>query len=267
MIIIGEKINSTLKSVRPAMENYDAAFIVDLAKRQYEAGAAYIDVNAGMFLNDEPERIEWLVNTIQEAIDAPFSIDSPNPKALERALKANKNSKPIINSITGEKERYEAVLPLVLEYQTGVVALCMDDKGMPETTEDRMTVAHKLIENLTKKGIMLKDIYMDPMVRPIGTGSHYGVVAIETIRQIKTNYPEIHIACGLSNVSFGIPQRKLMNQTFLVAAMAAGMDGAILDPLDKKLMSFIYSAEALMGLDEYCIEYVTKFKEGFFEGL
>jgi len=267
MIIIGEKINSTLKSVRPAMESYDVAFIQDLAKRQYEAGATYIDVNAGMFLGDEPERIEWLVNTIQEVIDAPFAMDSPNPKALEIALKANKNRKPLINSITAEKERYEAVLPLILEYNTGIVALCMDDKGMPETVEDRMIVADRLVENLTKKGVKLDDIYMDPMIRPIGTGSHYGVVAIETIRKIKTSYPEIHIACGLSNISFGIPLRKLMNQTFLVAAMAAGMDGAILDPLDKKLMGFIYSTEALFGKDEYCIEYLTKFKEGFFEGL
>ena len=267
MIIIGEKINSTLKSVRPAMDSYDVAFIQDLAKRQYEAGATYIDVNAGMFLGDEPERLEWLVNTVQEVIDAPFSIDSPNPKAIERALKANKNRKPLINSITAEKDRYEAILPMILEYNTGIVALCMDDKGMPETIEDRMVVADRLIENLTKKGVALNDIFMDPMVRPVGTGPQYGLVAIETIRKIKTSYPEIHIACGLSNISFGIPLRKLMNQTFLVAAMAAGMDGAILDPMDKKLMSFIYSTEALLGADEYCIEYLTKFKEGYFEGL
>lgn len=265
MIIIGEKINSTLKAIRPAMENYDAAAIQDLAVKQYNAGAAYIDVNAGMFHGDEPERLVWLINTIQEVSNAPFSIDSPNPKAIEAALKVNKNPKPIINSITDEEKRYNAIMPLVLQYKTGIVALCMDDKGMPETMEDRVIIAERLIEKLTKEGLALGDIFIDPMVRPVGTGSHYGVVAIETIRKIKTEFPEVHIACGLSNISFGIPARKLMNQAFLVAAMAAGMDGAILDPLDKKLMSFMYATEALMGMDDYCMNYLTKFREGEIE--
>lgn len=265
MIIIGEKINSTLKSIRPAMENYDAAAIQDLAKRQYDAGATFIDVNAGMFYGDEPERVDWLIKTIQEVIDAPFSIDSPNPKALLAGLKANKNGKPLINSITDEKERFDAVLPLVVEYNTGIVALCMDDGGMPETVKDRVIIANRLIEKLTKAGVALNDIYIDPMIRPVGTGSHYGIVAIETIRTIKTEFPEIHIACGLSNISFGIPARKLMNQAFLVAAMAAGMDGAIMDPLDKKIMSFLYATEALLGADDFCMNYMMKFREGLLE--
>jgi cobalamin-dependent methionine synthase I len=262
MIIIGEKINSTLKSVRPAIENYDAAAIQELAKKQYEAGAAYIDVNAGMFIDDEPERTAWLVEIIQEVLDAPFSIDTPNPKALEAGLKANKNGKPIINSITNEKERYNAILPLLLEYKARIIALCMDDTGMPETVDKRIEIAENIIEKLTREGVELDDIFIDPMVRPIATGSHYGVVAIETIRKVKTEWPEVHIACGLSNVSFGIPARKIMNQTFLVAAMAAGMDGAILDPLDKKLMTYLYAAEALLGSDEYCMNYLTKYREG-----
>lgn len=265
MIIIGEKVNSTLKAVRPAIEKYDANYIQELARKQYEAGASFIDVNAGMFYEDEPERLEWLVKTIQEAIDAPFAIDSPNPKAVEKALMANKNGKPIINSITFEKERYDSILPLVLKYNTGIVALCMDDSGMPETVDDRVAIAEKLIENLSKLGVALQDIYIDPMVRPIGTGCHYGVVAIETIRKVKTEYPDVHITCGLSNISFGIPARKLMNQTFLVAAMTAGMDGAILDPLDKKLMSFLHAAEALLGKDEFCMNYMMKFREGELE--
>lgn len=265
MIIIGEKINSTLKSIRPAMENYDAATIQELAKKQHNAGASYIDVNAGMFLDDEPERLTWIINTIQEVSDAPFSIDSPSPKAIEAGLKANKNSKPIINSITDEAKRFNAIMPLAIQYNTGIVALCMDDKGMPETIDDRVAIAERLIEKLTKEGLALSDIFIDPMIRPIGTGSHYGIVAIETIRKIKAEFPEAHIACGLSNISFGIPARKLMNQAFLVAAMAAGMDGAILDPLDKKLMSFMYATEALLGADDYCMNYLTKFREGEIE--
>ena len=265
MIIIGEKLNSTLKAARAAIETSDTAFVQDLAKRQYEAGASYIDVNAGMFINDEPEKLEWLVKTVQEAVDAPLSIDSPNHVAIERALKAVKTPKPIINSITYEKERYNAILPLVLEYNTGIVALCMDDTGMPETVDERVSIAEKLISSLTAKGVSISDIYIDPMVRPIGTGTHYGKVALETIRKVKTEFPEVHITCGLSNVSFGIPARKIMNQTFLIAAMTSGMDGAILDPLDNKLMTFIYSTEALLGNDEYCMNYLMKFREGLFE--
>lgn len=265
MIIIGEKINSSLKAIRPAMENYDAAAIQDLAKKQYEAGATFIDINAGMFIDDEPERVEWLVNTVQEVVDAPLAIDSPNPLALERGLKVIKKGKPIINSITDEKARFNAVMPLVIKYNTGIIALCMDDKGMPETIDERVTIAERLVDKLTKEGVKLDDIYIDPMVRPIGTGSQYGTVAIETIRKVKQEFPEAHIACGLSNISFGIPARKLVNQAFLIVAMSAGMDGAIMDPLDRKLMSFIYATEALMGQDDYCMNYLTRFREGLLE--
>lgn len=265
MIIIGEKINSTLKAIRPAMESRDKATIVDLAKRQYAAGAAYLDVNAGMFHDQELEILQWLIETIQEETDAPFAIDSPNPKAILTGLKANKNGKPIINSITGEKERFNAILPLILEYKTGVIALCMDDRGMPETYQERVEIARSLIDNLTREGVALSDIYIDPMIRPIGTGAHYGTVALETIRTVKNEYPGVHLACGLSNISFGIPARKVMNQAFLVAAMTCGLDGAILDPLDKKLMTFLYATEALLGIDDFCMNYLTKFREGELE--
>lgn len=265
MIIIGEKINSSLKAIRPAMENYNTAAIQELAKKQREAGADFIDINAGMFIDDEPKRVEWLVNTVQEVVDAPLVIDSPNPIAIESGLKANKKGKPVINSITDEAKRFNSIMPLVTKYNTGIIALCMDDNGMPETTDERVTIAERLVEKLTKEGVKLEDIYIDPMVRPIGTGSHYGTVAIETIRKVKQEFPEAHIACGLSNISFGIPARKLMNQTFLIVAMSAGMDGAIMDPLDKKLMSFIYATEALMGLDDFCMNYLTKFREGMLE--
>ena len=265
MIIIGEKINSTLKAIRPAMEARDSAAIIELAKNQYKAGASYIDVNAGMFREQEIETLEWLIETIQQHVAAPFTIDSPNIKAIHAGLKINKNGKPIINSITNEKERFENILPLVTKYNTGVIALCMDDSGMPETAKDAIQIAETLIKRITAEGVAINDIYIDPLVRPIGTGSHYGKAVLDTIRTVKTIYPEVHIACGLSNISFGTPARKVMNQAFLVAAMSAGLDGAILDPLDKKLMTFLYATEALMGLDEYCMNYVTKFREGELE--
>ena len=265
MIIIGEKINSTLKSIRPAMESRDKAVIQDVAIRQINAGANFIDVNAGMFHQNESEVLQWLIETIQEVTDVPFAIDSPSAKAILTGLQSNKNGKPIINSITAEKARYDAIIPMIKQFDAKVIALCMDDNGMPETVADRVSIARTLIKNLTEEGVLMDDIFIDPMVRPIGTGSHYGTIAIETIRQVKNEFPDVHIACGLSNVSFGLPARKILNQSFLVAAMAAGMDGAIVDPLDKKLMSFVYATEALLGKDDYCMEFLTKFREGEIE--
>ncbi|MCL2421580.1 MAG: methyltetrahydrofolate cobalamin methyltransferase [Defluviitaleaceae bacterium] len=261
MIIVGEKLNSTLKAIRPAMESRDEAKIIDLAKRQTEAGASYIDLNAAMFGDAEVEIMEWLVNTVQGAMDTPLTFDSPNPEAIKRGLKVNKNPKPMINSITAEKERFEGMSPILSEYEASVIALCMDDSGMPETADDRFRIAESLINDLTKLGMKLEDIYIDPMVRPVGTGSHYGIVALDTIRSVKQKFPEVHIMCGLSNISFGLPARKLINQVFLVSCLNAGMDGAILDPLDKKLMSFLYAGEAVLGLDDFCVNYLEKFRE------
>lgn len=265
MIIIGEKINSTLKAVRPAIEAYDAEAIVDLAKKQYDAGAEYIDINAGIFVEDEPERLAWLAKTVQDAIGAPLTIDSPSAEAIKKALEANKNPKVMINSITDEPKRFNEILPLVAEYKTGIIALCMDETGMPETVKERLTIAERLIEKLTKEGVPIGNIFIDPLVRPISTGDHYGNVAIETIREVKKEFPEAHIACGLSNVSFSLPARKLVNQAFLVAAIGAGMDGAIIDPLDKRLMSMLYASEALFGRDSYCMNYLKKFRAGELE--
>jgi len=192
MIIIGEKINSTIKLVKEAIEACNSTYIQELSINQCKAGANYIDVNAGMFYDDEALKLEWLVKTIQEATDIPMAFDSPNSKALEKALKANKNGKPIINSITAEKDRYNSILPLILEYDTAVIALCMDDNGMPETVEERLAITERLIGNLTAKGVKFNDIYIDPMVRPIGTGSQYGIIVLETIRKIRSSYPEVH---------------------------------------------------------------------------
>lgn len=265
MIIVGEKLNSTLKSIRPAMEARDTKAIQDLAVAQAEAGASYIDVNAGMFLVGEEDILTWLVESVQAVTKTPLAIDSPNHIAMEAGLKAVKNGKPLLNSITDEKDRWNEVLPLILKYNTAIVALTMDDSGMPETVDGRVKIAFNMINKLTKEGVKLDDIHIDPLIRPIGTGDHYGMVALNSIMQIKKEFPEVHITGGLSNISFGIPERKLMNQTFLVAAMAYGMDGAIMDPLDRVIMKYVIAAEALLGRDEFCMEYISAYREGLFD--
>lgn len=264
MVIIGEKINSKTAAVKDAIERKDSLYIQELAKKQYEEGATYVDVNADAF-KDEQERLEWVISNISDVIDAPFSIDSQNASAIEKALKINKNSKPIINSITGEKEKLNSILPLVVNYDTSVIALCMDDTGMPETMEERLSITDSLISRLTKEGVKFEDIYIDPFVRPVSTGSHNGSIALETFTKIRSEFPGIHIACGISNISYGIPARKLMNQAFLVAAMVCGADTFILDPLDQKLMSLLYATDTLTGNDEFCMNYQMKFREGMLD--
>ncbi|MGQ9780195.1 MAG: methyltetrahydrofolate cobalamin methyltransferase [Bacillota bacterium] len=264
MLVIGERINTSRKAMAPAVAARDAAFIQAEARSQVEAGANLVDVNCGTFVEEEPELLAWLVETVQAAVEAPLCLDSPNPVALKNALPLHKG-RAMINSITAEKERWEKVLPLVLEYNARVIALTMDDRGMPETAEERLKVAAWLVENLVKHGVKEDDIFIDPLVRPVSTGSHYAVVVYETIRRVKEEFPGVHTVCGLSNVSFGLPARKLINQAFLVQTMAAGLDTVILDPLDKRLMSLLYAGELLLGRDEYAAGYLSAFREGRLE--
>lgn len=260
MLIIGERINTSRKAMAPAVAARDAKFIGEEAVRQLQAGAAFIDVNCGTMVDDEPETMAWLVQTVQEATGGVLcSLDSPNPKALERALRVHQG-KPLINSITGERERLAAILPLVREYRTGIIALAMDDTGMPETAAERFAVAARLVDELTKAGVPPADIYLDPMVRPVSTGGHYARVVFETLSQIRKEFPEVHTCCGLSNISYGLPARKLINQAFLILALAAGLDTAILDPLDKRLISLIYATEVLLERDEYALQYIQAFR-------
>lgn len=260
MLIIGERINTSRKAVAPAVGARDEEFVRGEAQNQAGAGADYLDVNCGTFVHEEPELLEWLVRTAQSAVDAPLCLDSPNPAALRRALAAHRG-RALINSITAERERWEKVLPLVKEYGTRIIALTMDDDGMSESAEERFKVGARLVEDLTKNGVAPEDIFIDPLVRPVSTGTHYAVVVYETIRRIRREFPGVHTVCGLSNVSFGLPARKLVNQTFLVQAMQAGLDAAIVDPLDKRLMSLIYAGELLLDRDEYAANFLSAFRQ------
>lgn len=266
MVIIGEKINATRKAVQAAIATGDAATIAELAWRQAEAGANYIDINAGTFVDNEAEKLTWLAQTVQQQEPLPLCIDSPNPLALAEALSANVNADVMINSITAEKGRWEAVLPLVVKYRAKVIALTMDDGDMPETIEERLAIAERLVTGLTEAGVPQDHIFIDPLVRPIATGTHYAQVVIGTMQAVKARWPKIHLACGLSNISFGLPARKLLNQAFFTTAMQAGLDGAILDPLDERLMATLYATKALLDQDEYCMSYITRFREGKLNG-
>ena len=269
MLIVGERINTSRKvKGEPVIENAvrarDAQFFIDLATKQYEAGATYIDVNAGTLLEGEADAMEWLVTTIQGALDVPLAIDSPNPMAIERGLKVHKGQ-AMINSITAEKDRYNNVLPLVKQYETKVIALAMGDEGIPGDAAGRISVARELVGNMVAAGIKLDNIYADPLVFPIANGAEYGMAVLDTIRTIKAEFPGIHASAGVSNVSHGLPQRKFLNQAFTVMCMTAGLDAAIIYPMDKQLMALVYATEALLGHDDFCVAYLEASRGGKFE--
>jgi 5-methyltetrahydrofolate--homocysteine methyltransferase len=264
MIIIGELINASRKQIAPAIENKDADTIQKIAKDERENGADFIDVNAGVFVGKESDYLKWLVTTVQGTVDAPCCIDSPDPKAIEAALSVHKGI-PMINSISLEKERYEALLPVVSGTECKVVALCMSDKGMPETTDDRVSIADELINNLLKNNVPLDNIYVDPLVQPVSTKDSYGIEFLDAIEKIINKFPGVHTICGLSNISFGLPERKFLNQTFMVMAITKGLDAAIVNPLDKGMMAKIVAAETLAGKDEYCSQYLQAWRDKKFE--
>lgn len=266
MLIVGELINASRKVIAPAIEAQDAEFIQKVAKDQWDAGADFIDVNAGIFVGKEGEYLEWLVKTVQEAVDAPCCLDSPDPKAIEKALAVHKGT-AMINSISLEKARYDALLPVVAGTDLKVVALCMSDEGMPETTDDRLANADKLINNLVKNNVPIGNIYVDPLVQPVSTNNEFGVGFLNAVEGIKVRYPGVHTMCGLSNVSFGLPVRKFMNQAFAVMAIAKGLDGLIINPLDPLMMASLITAETLAGRDPYCTRYLKAYRNKRFEFL
>ena len=263
MLVVGEKINTSRKEVKEAVEKRDAAFIRSLARRQVDAGAHYIDVNCGTFFQDEPELLSWMVQEIQQELDgAPLCIDSPNPLAVEAALKAHQG-KAMLNSISGEKERFEALEPLVVQYGCKVVVLCMDDEaGIPPDALTRFHIASRIIDSLAAKSVKVEDIYVDPLIQPISVDTKNGLSAAETIRMVRERYPGVHAICGLSNISFGLPERKLLNQAYMVICAAYGLDAVIMDPEDRKMMALVHAAEALLNHDPYCGGYLKAYRKG-----
>ena len=264
MLLIGERINSSRKGIEPAIRDRDAEFIEKEARNQVDAGAHAIDVNTAILLDKEVESLKWTIQVIQDSVDVPICIDSPNPVAVAEVLPLCKQ-KAMINSITAETERYNKLTPLIQEHKPNVVGLCMDDRGIPDSAEDRIRIASDLIRRLTKDGVPIGDIYIDPVVTPVSTDTRYGMAVLEAIEAIMKGFPGVHTICGLSNVSYGLPNRRQVNQMFLVMAMTKGLDAVILDPCDKRIMANLITTMTLLGKDEFCMNYLTAFREGKFD--
>ncbi len=260
-VVVGERINTTRKKIAQAVEAGDAAYIQDDVRKQAAAGATYIDVNAGSRGGREKQDLAWLIEVIQESVDLPLCLDSPDPEVLRNACEQVKNP-PMINSISLEKNRYEPMLDFLKGRKCKIIALCMSDEGMPQTVSEVVGRAQTLISGLEKNGIQHDNIYVDPLVEPVGVDIKKGLIALDSIREITSRNPGVHIMCGLSNISFGLPQRKAVNRQFLTLLLSAGADGAILDPLDRQMMAGLRITEMLLGQDAFCMRYISAVRSG-----
>ena len=261
MIIVGEKINTSRRSISEAVQKRDASYIVEVAREQAKAGAHYIDINAGTFIEQEAEHLCWLVETVQREIDLPLCLDSPNPRALSEAMKHHRGE-PMINSISLESERFQPLLPVVTSQPCHVVALCMGETAMPTTVEERVEVGSELINRLTDAGIPLEKIYVDPLVKPVSVDTQMGIATLGAIARIMNDFPGVNTICGLSNISFGLPERRLINRSFLALCLSYGLSAVILDPTDKKLMATLLAVEMILNRDEYCDNFITAYEAG-----
>jgi len=259
-VIIGERINPTGRKVmQKALQAGDFDIVRRDAVAQVEAGAKILDVNAGVPGADEPVLLQKVLSTVMEVTDVPLCIDTADPKALEAALKYYQG-KALINSVNGEERSLEAVLPLVKEYGAAVIGLCMDDDGIPATPGDRLKVAAKIIERAGKLGIPVEDVVIDPLALTMGSDHTAGLIAFQTIKGIVAEFG-VNVTMGASNISFGMPDRKHINSTFIAMAIHAGLTCPITNPLEDAVAIAVLAADLSMGRDEYGMNWINAYRD------
>jgi len=259
MVVIGELINGTRKSIAQAIEKKDREYITKVVQRQIAAGANYIDLNAGTGKGQEKEisDMEWLVDIVNELGEIPVCMDSSDPVVIKKCLDRIKSSDRMINSINGESDRIEKLLPVIKDNNAcKVVGLTMDDAGIPGNVEKRVEITGKILNFLECAGVKRENVFMDALVQPVSVDGKNGSVFLESIAAIKAKFPGVKTTCGLSNVSFGLPNRKILNKYFLALSIGYGLDSALIDPTDEGMREAICLAEALTGKDEYCMNYI-----------
>lgn len=250
-VMIGERINPTgRKQLGAEMAAGRFEQVEADARAQVEAGAQMLDVNAGIPLADEPAILAEAIRRVQQVTDVPLSIDSSVVEALEAGLAAYVG-KPLVNSVTGEEERLERVLPLVKRYSAAVIGICNDESGISEDADQRFTIARKIVERAADHGIPREDVVIDPLAMPVGAVAMAGATLFEIVRRCRAELG-VNTICGASNVSFGLPGRETLNATFLTMAMAAGMTCAITNPLERQIRQAILAADVMLGHDENC---------------
>ena len=259
-VMIGERINPTGRKILAAeMAAGDFSRVEADARAQVAAGAHMLDVNAGIPLADEPAILAKAVQLVQSITDVPLSIDSSIVAALEAGLAAYKG-KALVNSVTGEEERLEAVLPLVRKYGAAVVAISNDETGISEDPDVRFEVAKKIVHRAMDHGIPVCDVVVDPLVMPIGAINKAGVQVMHLLHRLRAEL-KVNTTCGASNISFGLPAREGITAAFLISALGAGMTSAIMNPLHTEIVRAIMGADVMMGHDPDCARWIRKFRE------
>jgi len=264
MIIIAERINATIPSVRDIILNRDAQGLLGLGRRQADAGASYIDLNVSTDVGspeDEIQAMKWAVETIQGELETPLCLDSNNPAALAAGLKSRRGKPAMLNSTKAEQKSLEEVLPLAKEYNTPLVALTMDESGIPESVEGRISAGEKIIKACKRYEFPIENLFLDLLVMPISTDVKQGLITLTALSEIKKVFPGCRTVLGISNVSFGLPGRARLNAGFLHMAAYAGLDAAIVDILDKEMAATVRTAELLSGRDKDCRNYLRAFRQ------
>jgi 5-methyltetrahydrofolate--homocysteine methyltransferase len=263
MLIIGETINASVKSVAEAIEKRDEDFIAALAKRQTEAGAEMLDVNAGSGGRNQIEDIRWLLDITQKTVETPLVLDSDTPEVLIEAFPHCKH-RPMLSSITLEEHSLKVILPFIKDHDFSLLGMCLGSKGIPNSAEQVFELAKELIDRTTEAGLKPSDLYLDVAVVAIAVNVQAGKRVLDSIRMIKDYQPDVHIVCAVSNISFGLPKRRLLNRTYLPMISGAGADTFILDVRDAEMMASITATNALLGNDPYCMKYVKAYRAGKF---
>lgn len=258
MIIIGEKLNSSIPSAFAAMQEDDSR-IIGLIKLQADAGAQYLDINTALFEDEEAAMMKKVIKLVRENCDCGIMLDSPNPEVLSEVIAECEGADIILNSVTAD-ERIDELGPIAAKYNCGIVVLPMDANGIPDSAEGRLECAKSAVEKLKGFGVAEENIYVDAICETLATCDSNAKTALDTIALIKSQ-TGAKTTCGLSNISFGLPKRAFINGAFLTVAIYNGLDSAIIDPASKELRKARFTAEAVCGTDEYCMEYINFVRE------
>lgn len=266
MLIIGESLNASIPSVKEAVVSRDEEKIAALARRQTECGAHLLDVNAAVPGENESANLVWMVKTVQAVTDLPLVLDSSDPEAIQAALEIYTGPTPILSSITGELTKgHERLISLAVENGCGLVGMCMDSTGISSDASTRYAVAEKLTDRVKAAGLKPENFYIDPLVMAIAADYVAGVTCLEVLRFIRERLPEVRTFCGASNISYGMPLRKLLNRTFVSMQAALGMDAFLVDVRNAELMATLIASDALMGQDEWGMKYLKAYRTGKLE--
>ena len=262
MLVIGERINGMFEDVKAAVRDQNKSIIQDLAKRQLECGANVLDINVGTAARDREAAMKWLVEVVQEVTDAPLALDNPKPAVIKSVIGSCSN-KVFINSTDGSEAKMGELFPLAAEHNASIIALTMNEEGVPPTADKRVEIAATIFMAAMEHGITNEDLYIDSIILPCNVpGKTVSLEVLEAIRQIQfLSDPPPHTVLGLSNVSQSTQERPLINRTYLVMVIAAGLDAAILDPMDTELVDAMITAEMLMGRSLYCDSFLKAYRE------